>query len=458
MTTPKLSAEQLYDLSVAEELSARYKILKPIGNGVGSMVYLAQDQFEQREVAIKVAHLADAENADGKQLDLWMNEVRLAGQLKHPFVVNTYEAGLIKAGGYVVMEYLPGGTLKPFIQQDKLLPIERVLEILFKVCKALEYVYSTGISHRNIKPGNILLSQNGDIKVSDFGSCHQSNSRENQMLNRETQALDVDTFDYVPPELFKNAAPNVQFDIYATGLMVYQLLTGCSPYTGHIPYTDNISKNLIYQKLSVAPPPLSKWRQDIPARLSEVVLRAIALDPAQRYSEWKALIDDLVAALSALQSHREVANDSAKYEALSKLEFFSEFNQMELWETVQISNWIRYKPGDAIVSEGDFGTSMYVIVIGEADVLKGSAKINHMKPGSCFGELAYLDKGSQQRTADVIATTMLVALCIDGQRLRKSSNGLQARFSGALLRAMLGKITQSDKRFIALAEQMKSKH
>ena len=395
-------------------------------------------------MAIKVAQLEKEENTGGRLHKLWMNEVRLSGQLKHPFIVDTYEAGLIESGGYIVMEYLSGGTLKPFIQPDKLLPIERVVEILFKVCKALEYVYSIGVLHRDIKPGNILLDQNGEIKVSDFGACYQSNGE-------ETQVLDVGTFDYVPPEQFKNAFPNVQFDIYATGLMAYQLLTG------HAPYTGNTSESMIYQKLYVDPPPLSKWRQDIPARLSEVVLRAIARNPTQRYSEWKALSDDLEGALSASRNSMEITNDSSKYASLSKLDFFREFDQKELWETVQISTRILYKPGEPIVSEGEVGTSIYVIIVGEADVWKEDVKINHMKPGSCFGEMAYLGKASQLRTAGVVASTMLVALCIDGERLRKSSDGLQARFSGAFLMAMLDKIAQSDSRFIAMTERMTSK-
>jgi len=374
-----------------------------------------------------------------------MNEIRLSGQLKHPFIVDTYEAGLIEGGGYIVMEYLSGGTLKPFIQPDKLLPIERVVEILFKVCKALEYVYSFGILHRDIKPGNILLNQNGDIKVSDFGSCYQSNGE-------ETQVLDVGTFDYVPPEQFKNASPNVQFDIYATGLMAYQLLTG------HVPYTGKTSESLIYQKLYVDPPPLSEWRKDIPPRLSDVILRAIARDPVQRYGEWKAFSDDLEGALSTSRNYKEIINDSSKYASLSKLDFFREFDQRELWETIQVSTRILYKPGETIVSEGEAGTSIYVIIVGEADVFKEGAKINRMKPGSCFGEIAYLDKATQIRTASVVASTMLVALCIDGERLRKSSDGLQARFSCAFLRAMLDKIAQSDSRYIAMTERMASNH
>lgn len=440
-TPPDQFQDQFSDPSIAEELSARYKILKTIGKGGCGVVYLAYDQFEDRQVAIKVAQLEDTENGGGKLHKLWMNEIRLSGQLKHPFIVNTYEAGLIKAGGYIVMEYLSGGTLKPFTQPDNLLPVERVVEIIFKVCKALEYVYSIGILHRDIKPGNILLDQNGDIKVSDFGACYQSSGE-------DTQVLGVGTFNYVPPEQFRNASPNAQFDIYATGLMAYQLLTG------HLPFTGKTSESLIYQKLYVDPPPLSEWRKDIPARLSEVILRAIARDPAQRYSEWKAFGDDLEGALSTSPKYKEIASDSSKYASLSKLDFFSEFDQKELWETIQISTRMLYKPGEPIVSEGEAGTSIYVIIVGEADVLKGGVKINQMKTGSCFGEIAYLDKVAKIRTASVVATTMLVALCIDGERLRQSSDGLQARFSSAFLRAMLSKIAQSDSRFIAMADWM----
>ena len=440
MTSTETSPDQFSDPSIAGELSGGYKILKTIGKGGCGVVYLAYDQFEDRQVAIKVAQLEDTENGGGKLHKLWMNEIRLSGQLKHPFIVNTYEAGLIKAGGYIVMEYLSGGTLKPFIQPDKLLPIERVVEIIFKVCKALEYVYSIGILHRDIKPGNILLDQNGNIKVSDFGACYQSSGE-------ETQVLGVGTFNYVPPEQFKNVSPNVQFDIYATGLMAYQLLTG------HVPFTGTTSESLIYQKLYVDPPPLSEWRKDIPARLSEVILRAIARDPAQRYGEWKAFSEDMEGALSVSGS-KEIASDSSKYASLSKLDFFSEFDQKELWETIQISTRMLYKPGETIVSEGEAGTSIYVIVVGEADVLKNGAKINQMKTGSCFGEIAYLDKVAKSRTASVVASTMLVALCIDGERLRQSSDRLQARFSSAFLRAMLNKIAQSDSRFIAMTEWM----
>jgi len=215
-----MTHEQTFEISsVAKQLSARYQILHQIGMSRCSVVCLALDQFEQRKVAIKVARLDDAKNDEGKSHKLWLSEVRSSSQLKHPFIVKTYEAGLITEDGYTVMEYLSGGTLQPFTQPDNLLPIERVVEILFKICKAFEYVYSIGILHLDIKPGNFLFNQNGDIKVSDFGSCYQ-------LKGDDTQAYEEGALEYAPPEHFNNASPDVLFDIYALGVIAYQLLTG----------------------------------------------------------------------------------------------------------------------------------------------------------------------------------------------------------------------------------------
>jgi serine/threonine protein kinase len=425
-----MTTNQTLDISsVAKELSARYKLLQPIGKTGSSIVYLAQDQFEQREVAIKIAHFEVDQNTDEKLHQLWIKEVRMSGQLKHPFIVDIYEAGLINGNGYIVMEYLSGGTLVPFVRPDKLLPIERVVEILFKVCKALEYVYSIGILHRHIKPSNIHFNHEGEIKVSDFGFRYKARVD-------DTQTLDAIAQDYDPPEQVNNKFPNVQFDIYAIGVLAYQLITG---QTLNV---DNDSEIQVFHKLYDCP--------NTSVRLSEIIMQAIARDPARRYKSWEVLSNDL-ANLSVTNNSSELCNDSSKYASLSDLDFFKEFDQKELWETVQLSNWIRYTPRESIIREGDIDSSIYVIIIGEADIVKQKVIINHITKGSCFGELAFINKEKQLRTADVIASTILVALCIDGERLRKASDGLQARFSSAFLRAMLNKINQSDRRIIALA-------
>jgi serine/threonine protein kinase len=420
--------------------SARYKVQKRIGTGRNGVVYLGHDLYRKRDVAIKFSPFNDQYAHEGSHKK-WMEEVQSINKIKHPFIVEVYEAGVVKEGCYVVMEYLPFPTLWQFIHTGNLLPVDQVVEILFKLCKAAEQVHSNGILHCDIRPNNIFLKENGDIKVSDFSSFSESTR------NDDLHVPEDGTFDYLCPELLKNEPPNMQSDIYAIGVLGYQMLTGHKPYLYQ-------NENHVYQRLFTDPFPLTEWRPDLPLRLSKTILRSIALDPSQRFKKCSSLSLELEKALLNTQKSKEVTNDSNKFAIMSKLGFFREFEQKELWETVQISDWVRRQPGDTIVSEGDSGTSIYVILKGEADVLKTDVKISVMKAGSCFGELAYLEKAPNIRTATVIASTELLSLCIDGTRLRKSSIALRARFSDAFLRAILVKIQKSDSRILSLTERV----
>ena len=141
---------------------------------------------------------------------LWVNEMRLAGRLNHPYILEVYEAGTEGDLSFLVMEYLPGGTLKSHAEPHTLLPIPRVADIIFKVCHALEYANTEGLLHRDIKPANVLLAADGTPKVSDFGAVYLTGSD-------ETQVIGVGTLPFMPPEHFEGAAPHVQSDIYAVG-------------------------------------------------------------------------------------------------------------------------------------------------------------------------------------------------------------------------------------------------
>ncbi|MDP3030893.1 MAG: serine/threonine-protein kinase, partial [Rhodocyclaceae bacterium] len=164
------------------KIGGKYEIIRKLGDGATSTVYLAYDPFAEREVAVKL--IFPEILSDGKRGKLFrrllLNEASLAGKLAHPHIVQIFDAVVGEDESYIVMEYVPGGTLEYFCKPERLLPIERVVEIVFKCTRALEYANRLGITHRDIKPANILLAKALDanrpdadieIKISDFGAC-----------------------------------------------------------------------------------------------------------------------------------------------------------------------------------------------------------------------------------------------------------------------------------------------
>ena len=151
----------------------KYEIVKEIGKGATSVVYLANDPFAGRQVAIKLVRqeaLIDKEHGRRFQ-KLFLTEASLAGKLEHPHIVSIFDAEASDTGSYIVMEYIDGGTLEHFCRMENLLPIPRIIEIIFKCSKALDFAHRHGIIHRDIKPANILATEGTDIKISDFGAA-----------------------------------------------------------------------------------------------------------------------------------------------------------------------------------------------------------------------------------------------------------------------------------------------
>ncbi|MBI2318065.1 MAG: serine/threonine protein kinase [Betaproteobacteria bacterium] len=342
-----------------DQFRSRFELKRELGRGGMGEVHLAFDQFQQREVAIKLARLALLQDEEEGQRHrrMWLNETRLAGKLQHPHVVEIYESGVTEEFGYLVMEYVPGGTLKAFTAPGKLLAVEAVIEIVYKVCNALDYANTCGLLHRDIKPANILLADPHTPKVSDFGTCYFAEAE-------ETQVLDVGTLPFIPPEHFAGAAPAIQSDIYAVGVMTYQLLTGAYPFhaTTH--------EDMIQEKLKGEFAPIEKRRRDIPPELRFAVHRALHQSRELRYAAWSEFCDDLERALPELNRPQEIVYESARFAALKGLPFFAEFSDTELWETIRLSNWIDKAAADIVCEEGSAGRSIYVIASGEASVTR----------------------------------------------------------------------------------------
>jgi serine/threonine protein kinase len=421
-----------------DQFRSRFELKQELGRGGMGEVYLAHDQFLQRDVAIKIARLALLQDPEHGQRHrrMWLNETRLAGNLHHPHIVEIHESGVTDDFAYLVMEYVPGGTLKKFTRPATLLPAEAVIEILYKVCNALDYAGKLGLLHRDIKPANILLADERTPKITDFGTCYFTQAE-------VTQVFDVGTLPFVPPEHFRNATPTAQSDIYAVGVMAYQLLTGSFPYQA------TTYESMIYQKLNEEFTPLEKRRRDIPGELRFAVHRALQKSREVRYAEWRELCGDLALALPALSRPQEVVFESARFTKLKALSFFDGFSDSELWETIRLSEWLDKAPGEVICQEGSAGRGIYVIADGEATVKSGGVLLNRLGPGDCVGEIAYLDEQSHTRTATVAAAAPLVLIEIKADALRDASVGLQAAFGRAFMRAMVERLKRADRRFLA---------
>ena len=417
----------------------RFEMKQLLGRGSTGEVHLAFDTYAQRDVAIKInrLNLFDDPVAGNRNRKMWLNETRVAGKLKHPFIVQIFEAGSTEEFNYIVMEYMDGGSLKQFTSPDKLLPINKLIDILYKVCNALDFATKMGVLHRDIKPANVLLGANGEVKISDFGAAF---SVESDL----TQVDMVGTLPFVAPEHFRKALPSQQNDIYAVGVMAYQLLTGRYPFTAKSP------EDLIYQKLNEEVMSLESSRSDIPVALRFAVHRAMHPDRELRYSTWKAFFEDLQAALPQIAIPEDSRFDSTRFNFMRQFKFFADFTDTEIWEVLDISRTLTMGMGKTIIEESKLGNNLFIIASGEVVVSKNGNEINRMKTGDCFGEIGYLDEIRHLRSSTVVATTALELIEIEGKSLRHSSDALQSRIAKTLLTHLVEQMRKMDQKLFSM--------
>jgi serine/threonine protein kinase len=423
----------------------KYEIRKTLGEGATSTVYLAHDAFADRPVAIKVIHPEVLQDpAKGKLYrHLLVNEASLAGKLVHPHIVQIYDAVVADDQSYIVMEYVPGGTLDRYCRADRLLPLDRLVEIIFKCTRALDYAFRMGVTHRDIKPANILLARSGnaqgDIKISDFGAALLSSDE------TQTQVSGVGSPAYMSPQQVRELPLNHQTDIYSLGVVMYQMLTGRLPFTA----TNNFG--MVYQICNAEPTPPSSLRTEVPASFDAVVARAMHKDLERRYATWEEFSHDLAKAFHNKQmaSRREVFPDSEKFETLRGLTFFADFSDVEIWEVVRLSTWDRVTPATLVMKDGEPGDFFCFLVEGELRVTKRGRILSVLSPGDCFGEMAVIGRGQHLRGADVVAETEAKVVTIAGQALHNASDVCQMHFYQAFLQVLTGRLAMANSRLSA---------
>ncbi len=418
----------------------KYPIVQEIGRGATSRVYLARDPFANRDVAIKVFFFEETVNAQNAKLQRkgFLAEAALAGRLNHPHIVAIYDAVSEPEYSYIVMEYVKGTTLEAHAEIDNLLPLSKLVEVTFKCIRALDYAFQMGVIHRDIKPGNILYSLGGDIKVSDFGASFQE-----QLAQDTTQLTGIGSPAYMSPEQIRLEEVTHQTDIYSLGVVMYKLLTG------RLPFNASNQISLTYEILNVPPTPPSQLRPELPALLDEICLKAMQKDAANRYQSWIEFGKDLSKAFSALRLAGETISDSAKFNELRTLAFFRDFDDVTLWEALRISAWRTIPAKTVIIREGDTGESFYLLVEGEIDVSLQGKSIAGVRRGGCFGELLYFSDQVVQRTTTITSMTDITVVEIKTIALKSASSACQVSFQKAFMRVLIDRLTTANTRLAA---------
>ena len=415
----------------------KYPVQREIGSGATSRVYLARDPFDERDVAIKVFQFD--ENADPQHQRMmfksFVAEASLAGKLNHPHIVHIFDAVASPEHSYVVMEYVPGTTLEAHSDVSTLLPLNKVVEIIFKSIRALEYAHRHGVIHRDIKPGNILLSEGGETKVSDFGASFQQRSTQ-----ETTQISGVGSPAYMSPEQIRMEALTQQTDIYSLGVTMYRLLTG------RLPFRASTQAGLSYAILNTEPKRPISLRPELPPLLDAIVMKAMSRDPAERYQSWLEFGKDLSQAFASLRLVGESVSDSERFNKLRGFPFFEDFDDVALWELVRIGAWKTIAAGTTLIREGEAGDDFYFLVDGEVGVSLAGKGIASVQPGGCFGEILYFSDRIHLRTTTITARTDITAIEIKAEAIRSSTDACQAAFNKACMRVLIERLVHSNQR------------
>jgi serine/threonine protein kinase len=418
-----------------QEHIGKYPVIREIGSGATSRVYLARDPFAERDVAIKV-FLFDSQidpQTERMMHKAFLAEASLAGKLNHPHIVDIFDAVAEPDHSYLVMEYVPGTTLEAHSDVTSLLPLNKVVEIIFKCIRALEYAFQHGVIHRDIKPGNILLSATGETKVGDFGASFQQRHGV-----ETTQITGIGSPAYMSPEQVRMETLDHQTDIYSLGVVMYRLLTG------RLPFDASSQAGLHYAILNTQPQRPIMLRPDLPPLLDEIVMKAIQKDPAQRYRSWLEFGKDLSQAFVNLRLAGETASDSEKFNKLRNMEFFQDFGDVALWETTRIGSWKALPADQIIIREGESGDSVYLLIEGEVGVTLLGKPLNTLKPGACFGEVLYFTGAAGRRTTTIVSVSQITVLEIKADALRAATDACQVAFNKAFMRVLIERLTQAN--------------
>ena len=268
-------------LSKGQKINGRYEIVKSIGEGGMANVYLANDEILDRKVAVKV--LRGDLSADEKFIRRFEREAQSVSNLSHPNIVEVYDVGVEDEQHYIVMEYIEGKTLKQLLNKRESLTLTEVIDIMTQLTDGIAHAHESYIIHRDIKPQNIMIEDNGLIKITDFGIAMALNATQLTQTNSVMGSVH-----YLPPEQASGKGATVKSDIYSLGILMYELLTGTVPFKG-----DN-AVEIALKHMKDKIPSIRKQNPAIPQSVENILLKATAKNPRNRYDSAREMHEDFV--------------------------------------------------------------------------------------------------------------------------------------------------------------------
>jgi len=426
------------------EKIGKYRVVRELGKGATATVYLCDDPDTDRQVAVKVISFGqDCAAMSRRMRKLFQNEGMVSKRLNHPNIVQVYEAVVEDDFAYLAMEYVNGFTLEENCRIDKLLPMHRVIGIIFKCAMALDAAYRQGIIHRDIKPANIMIAAGDEPKIADFGLALNMNK---DMDRDSTFIMGVGSPAYMSPEQIKGYPLNQKTDLYSLGVLMFQLLTG------RLPFRANNQATLIYRIINTDAPAVTALNPNLPEGLNGIMRRALEKDLYSRYRNGTELAKDLSAVRYQILNEDETVNDTSHFETLRRLDFFTEFENIEIWEVLRVSVWREILPNVALIRQGDRNNFFGIILSGSVEVSIDGKALCRLGPSEPIGEAAYLHPTNDLRHSTVVTLEPTLFLEINAAALALSSEELLERMRNGLLSRLIKRMREVNR--IAAAKGM----
>jgi eukaryotic-like serine/threonine-protein kinase len=286
-------------MSAGDVIAGRYELLELVGTGGMSSVWRSHDRLLDRVVAIKILH--EQFTADAEYVERFRREARAVAQLSHPNIVTVIDRGEDEGRQFIVFEYIEGENLKGAIERAGQLPVRDALTLTLQMARALAFAHARGLVHRDVKPQNVLLTEDGRAKMTDFGIA-----RSVDVDGVTVTGTVLGTSEYIAPEQAQGRRVDALTDVYSLGVVLYELLTGTVPFRG-----ENFVA-IALRHVNEPPPSVLERRPDVPPRVATAVERAMAKRPEERFQSMGELASELETALADLDPSSEDATMIAR--------------------------------------------------------------------------------------------------------------------------------------------------